>query len=642
MNPDSSVVPGVEQAVESQIANIVPPVIPAIADLLDEDMNHDPILEGSNVEGALNNVVHQGKSIIDQITNGNDVNIDPELRALLDEVSGIVDTTEGQLQSPVCVVSSAINGVPTQVVVPCVDAGADATTTVIQLAPSAYSNPPDAATVVVPSHPVENSDAPQSEPVQAPPQIPQDPSSATSEPAQDLPPPSQSSGSSEPPLDQDVTQPPPDQGSSPALPAPEIPRPSLDQTDVQRPPAQETSPPPPVQDPAQPPPNQHDAQPSEVQNVPQPWPTAPQPSTQDPVIPDDNQKSWPIPSDLPTEPLPNPVQPDIDGQPPSSASVVLPSSQQSVAPIDSPNTDGGTSAGAPAVPQWPLPGDTESQPTGTLPGTSSSRLDTGYVSILLCFSLRRLHVSCTVNISNTPRTGSKPLQDGTPTTPNNPGAVDSAPETCAGDFDASNPACSSTIPNDSLNCGFLHGPCNGRRGFKCNECLNGWFCPPMETPAQVAPCGLGWPCYHCADGWFCASDEVLDSQNLQNTIASSPADGNTVGGAGTVSQAGAAETNDYLYLGCFQGGASRSLLGSVPVDYLSGTMSTMICVNHCFERGYTFAGTENGHECWCGETLRVDAVKLPESSCQLPCHGHQNSICGGQGAMSLFADPEEV
>lgn len=47
------------------------------------------------------------------------------------------------------------------------------------------------------------------------------------------------------------------------------------------------------------------------------------------------------------------------------------------------------------------------------------------------------------------------------------------------------------------------GPCPGR-GYSCAECLNGWFCPPRETPMQKAPCGYGWPCYHCPGGWYCA------------------------------------------------------------------------------------------------------------------------------------------
>ncbi|KAG6028952.1 hypothetical protein E4U41_000538 [Claviceps citrina] len=48
------------------------------------------------------------------------------------------------------------------------------------------------------------------------------------------------------------------------------------------------------------------------------------------------------------------------------------------------------------------------------------------------------------------------------------------------------------------------GPCS-KGGYQCEECLNGWFCPPQETPPQAVPCGLGWPCYHCANGYFCSS-----------------------------------------------------------------------------------------------------------------------------------------
>ncbi|EFQ30848.1 WSC domain-containing protein [Colletotrichum graminicola M1.001] len=58
------------------------------------------------------------------------------------------------------------------------------------------------------------------------------------------------------------------------------------------------------------------------------------------------------------------------------------------------------------------------------------------------------------------------------------------------------PASSAEPPSSS-------DPCPGR-GYSCSECLNGWFCPPKETPMLPAPCGMGWPCYHCKGGWYCA------------------------------------------------------------------------------------------------------------------------------------------
>lgn len=217
-------------------------------------------------------------------------------------------------------------------------------------------------------------------------------------------------------------------------------------------------------------------------------------------------------------------------------------------------------------------------------------------------------------------------------------------------MDAGCPVCPQCMPQScDGNYGFDsdQSPCEGR-GFECDECLHGWFCPPRETPAQAAPCGLGWPCYHCSDGWFCVPDEsspdFVISSDANGGVTSRPQeydDTSQTKRQSTTKGESDYEVNDVRYLGCFQDATSRTLLGGVPVDYLSGRMSTSICVNHCLERGYTFAGTENGHECWCGETIRPDAKRLLDSSCQMPCHGNQGSVCGGNMAISIFADQDE-
>ncbi|KAL7791288.1 WSC domain-containing protein [Trichoderma ceciliae] len=190
------------------------------------------------------------------------------------------------------------------------------------------------------------------------------------------------------------------------------------------------------------------------------------------------------------------------------------------------------------------------------------------------------------------------------------------------------------------------GPCPGK-GFRCDECLDGWFCPPQETPAQVVPCGVGWPCYHCSSGWFCEPKETPGP-----TIPPSSAAGSTsreTGKMGTSS--GAAPTKipnpddvpaDWSRLGCFQDAISRTLLGAKPVDYLQGDMSCKACVDHCMSGGYKFAGMENGRECWCGTTIRDDAVRLPESQCGKPYQGHPSETCGGSWAIDVLLCSEKA
>ncbi|KAL3958486.1 hypothetical protein ACCO45_006648 [Purpureocillium lilacinum] len=125
--------------------------------------------------------------------------------------------------------------------------------------------------------------------------------------------------------------------------------------------------------------------------------------------------------------------------------------------------------------------------------------------------------------------------------------------------------------------------------------------------------------------------------------------------AGTASSAGAVTTPSSLltpasdtappasnslqswqYVGCFHDAINRTLAGSKPLDYLRGDMSNSTCIDHCKSRGYTFAGTECGKECWCGSSIRDDAVRLPDSSCGSPCQGAGGQFCGGDWAISVF------
>ncbi|KID70782.1 WSC domain & Core-2/I-Branching protein, partial [Metarhizium hybridum] len=189
------------------------------------------------------------------------------------------------------------------------------------------------------------------------------------------------------------------------------------------------------------------------------------------------------------------------------------------------------------------------------------------------------------------------------------------------------------------------GPCP-ETGYQCKDCLNGWFCPPVETPPQVVPCGLGWPCFHCKDGYFCSSTAALDptayipdSYSVPLHPASTEAVETispTLPSAPTPSHDFCVAVPGWTYLGCFRDAISRTLVGSKPVDYLRGSMSNYTCINHCAANGYSFAGTEHGFECWCGLSIRDDAVRLPENSCNVPCQDSANEYCGGSWVISVF------
>ncbi|KAL7808942.1 WSC domain-containing protein [Trichoderma aethiopicum] len=244
-------------------------------------------------------------------------------------------------------------------------------------------------------------------------------------------------------------------------------------------------------------------------------------------------------------------------------------------------------------------------------------------------------------------TGNGPVQDGgAPAgTPSLPSACPSCPacEECTAKI------CSVEGPggtSDDQPPEASIGPCPGR-GYRCDDCLDGWFCPPQETPAQVVPCGLGWPCFHCSEGWFCTPNATPGPTSAPSAAAE-PSSKDT-GRPGTNSApAPTALPSDgdlpagWNHLGCYQDEISRVLLNIKHISYVQGDMSSKVCVDHCQSGGHEFAGTENGNECWCGTSLRDDAVRIPDSQCDKPCGGQSTENCGGSWTMDVFSCSDEA
>lgn len=198
-------------------------------------------------------------------------------------------------------------------------------------------------------------------------------------------------------------------------------------------------------------------------------------------------------------------------------------------------------------------------------------------------------------------------------------------------------ACPAPLPSQTAD------SCPGE-SFECKECLNGRFCPPQETPPQVVPCGLGWPCFHCVSGYFCSSTVALPAAPTVYTPGVSATSASVEPKPTSHPQLNYNTDTGvpgWSYLGCFQDNIIRTLSGSKPLDYLRGAMSRSICISHCLNGGYLFAGTEYGLECWCGSAIRDDAVRLPEDSCNMLCQESGNEICGGSWVISVYRNSAE-
>jgi len=84
-------------------------------------------------------------------------------------------------------------------------------------------------------------------------------------------------------------------------------------------------------------------------------------------------------------------------------------------------------------------------------------------------------------------------------------------------------------------------------------------------------------------------------------------------------------------MGCWKDKALRA----VPhLKVLSYSLTPFSCIEACKFEGYTFAATQNGKFCYCGDTFSQYGRS---NACDAPCTGDADSKCGGVFANSVYA-----
>jgi hypothetical protein len=65
------------------------------------------------------------------------------------------------------------------------------------------------------------------------------------------------------------------------------------------------------------------------------------------------------------------------------------------------------------------------------------------------------------------------------------------------------------------------------------------------------------------------------------------------------------------------------------------SLSVPECKNSCYRRAYTFAGAQEGNQCWCSNYVAGEWAKN-QSDCNTPCTGNKTEFCGGKGVVNVF------
>ncbi|ELU12231.1 hypothetical protein CAPTEDRAFT_199909 [Capitella teleta] len=69
----------------------------------------------------------------------------------------------------------------------------------------------------------------------------------------------------------------------------------------------------------------------------------------------------------------------------------------------------------------------------------------------------------------------------------------------------------------------------------------------------------------------------------------------------------------------------------------NGVNSNGICLGNCSRSEYTFAGTQAGTECWCGNNYDYDRYGPYPEECTRECRNHANETCGGNWRSQTYS-----
>ncbi|KAH7303931.1 WSC domain-containing protein [Stachybotrys elegans] len=175
----------------------------------------------------------------------------------------------------------------------------------------------------------------------------------------------------------------------------------------------------------------------------------------------------------------------------------------------------------------------------------------------------------------------------------------------------------------------------------------------MTVEACVAECkGNGFRYAGLEYYGECYCGATVNSPALDEGLCNLPCNGNntqTCGGNDALSiyqdptfptHPGDVDIEDYVPLGCYtdDGPNGRSLpwVRNIPQD----TFTPAQCLSSCRDRGFPFAGTEYGQECYCGSVLGNYTTEVGAEECNMPCRGDASQTCGGSLRLNLYVARE--
>ncbi|KAF1845491.1 uncharacterized protein K460DRAFT_337753 [Cucurbitaria berberidis CBS 394.84] len=182
-------------------------------------------------------------------------------------------------------------------------------------------------------------------------------------------------------------------------------------------------------------------------------------------------------------------------------------------------------------------------------------------------------------------------------------------------------------PNTTKDCAEWHNVADG--GETCDYVRKLYGITPAEFHEWNPLIGLDCTPWYDWQSYCIVTQRRLDSVKPSTTSSSV-----TVSSPTSASSLAPSPTA-WDSLGCYAQDPARSILEQNMNPSGDDSLTILDCKSTCYRGAYTFAGVQQGNQCWCSSFVGGEWAKN-QTDCNVPCTGDKNTVCGGKGVFNIF------
>ncbi|KAI0882844.1 uncharacterized protein GGS22DRAFT_195564 [Annulohypoxylon maeteangense] len=171
---------------------------------------------------------------------------------------------------------------------------------------------------------------------------------------------------------------------------------------------------------------------------------------------------------------------------------------------------------------------------------------------------------------------------------------------------------------------------NNSEGESCEDVRSLFGITPAEFHEWNPSVGLD------CQPWDYQSYCIVTLEKINNTITTTTSSSSTTTVSSTSVFTPGPSPTTWTDMGCYVEDSALPILEkNLSPEGGDSALTVLKCEDACYLKAYSFAGVQEGNQCWCGSYVGGEWASN-QTLCNTPCAGDSKVFCGGKGLVNVF------